>query len=76
MAGWNTPARNAAINKRPREDSVGPWSLLAGTTSVGRMWKMPLSDNARSPGAIDRKVRTPPAFGSNTGGSSRDSRIA
>ncbi len=28
---------------------------------------MPLSDNARSPGAIDRKVRTPPAFGSNTG---------
>jgi hypothetical protein len=27
---------------------------------------MPLSDNARSPGAVDRRVRTPPAFGSNT----------
>jgi hypothetical protein len=27
---------------------------------------MPLSDNARSPRAVDRKVRTPPAFGSNT----------
>ena len=25
---------------------MGLWSLLAGTTSVGRMWKMPLSDGA------------------------------
>ena len=31
---------------------MGLWSLLADSI-VGRMWKMPLSDN----GAIDRKLR-------------------
>jgi len=37
MAGWNTPARNAATNKRPCDQKrpVGLWSLWQGQRRSG-----------------------------------------
>jgi hypothetical protein len=39
MAGWNTPARNAAIHKRPCDPKArwDLWSLFDGTSSQVRM---------------------------------------